>query len=109
MNKTRLMFSVLALLVLGGAQLACAGVDVVPGKWIVELESPPAVASEGRTDLVLQSADSSTRSSAAPMGAAAPHATGERYCVDAPAVQAYQAFLDGERTHFLDEADRKSV
>ena len=104
MNKTRLMFSVLALLVLGGAQLACAGVDVVPGKWIVELESPPALEYEGRTDLVLQSADSSTRSSAAPMGATAPHATGERYSVDAPAVQAYTAFLDDERTHFLDEA-----
>src|SRR5690625_4834224 len=104
MNKTRLLFSVLALLVWGGGHAAYAGVAVVPGKWIVELECPPALEYEGRTDLALQSADGSTRASAAPTGATAPHVTGERYSVHAPAVQAYTAFLDDERSHFLDEA-----
>src|SRR5690625_513878 len=101
MNKTRLLFSVLALLVWGGGHAAYAGVAVVPGKWIVELESPPALEYEGRTDLALQSADGSTRASAAPTGATAPHVTGERYSVHAPAVQAYTAILDGAQCDFI--------
>src|SRR5690625_6552146 len=77
MNKTRLLFSVLALLVWGGGHAAYAGVAVVPGKWIVELESPPALEYEGRTDLALQSADSSARTGAAPLSATAPHRSEE--------------------------------
>src|SRR5690625_4815909 len=104
MKNKRLLIFLLTLLAFGAVQLAHAGSIVVPGKWIVELESPPALEYEGRTHLAVRSVGSTTRAASAPQAATAPHVTGERYSVHAPAVQAYATFLDDERAHFLDQA-----
>src|SRR5690625_3176188 len=104
MKNKRLLIFLLTLLAFGAVQLAHAGSIVVPGKWIVELESPPAREYEGRTHLAVRSVGSTTRAASAPQAATAPHVTGERYSVHAPAVPAYATFLDDERAQFLDQA-----
>lgn len=77
---------------------------VVPGKWIVELEAPPAVAYEGEPVATLMSDGSKLPPKR--LEATAPSATGQRrYDAHTPAVAAYTAHLGQEREQVLDLAE----
>ncbi|RFF32035.1 S8 family serine peptidase [Wenzhouxiangella sediminis] len=79
---------------------------VVPGKWIVELESPPAVAYEGEPVATLMGDGS--RLAPKRLAATAPSATGQsRYDAHTPAVAAYTAHLESEREQVLEIAGRE--
>lgn len=77
---------------------------VVPGKWIVELEAPPAVAYEGEPVSALMSDGSKLPPKR--LQATAPGATGNgRYDAHTPAVAAYTAHLGQERAQVLGLAE----
>ncbi|NBD96065.1 MAG: S8 family serine peptidase [Gammaproteobacteria bacterium] len=79
---------------------------VVPGKWVVELEAPPAVAYEGEPVASLMSDGS--KSAPKPLAATSPSATGQRrYDAHTPEVAAYTAHLAQERRQVLDLAGRE--
>lgn len=78
---------------------------VVPGKWIVELEAPPAVAYQGEPISALMSDGSKLPPKS--LQATAPGATGKRrYDAHTPAVAAYTAYLGQERAQVLELAER---
>ncbi|WP_376690720.1 S8 family serine peptidase [Wenzhouxiangella sp. EGI_FJ10409] len=79
---------------------------VVPGKWMVELESPPAVAYEGEPVAALLSDGS--KATPKRLAATAPGATGRsRYDAHTAEVAAYTAHLGRERETVLELASRE--
>src|SRR5690554_5892771 len=95
---------VLCCLLAGGALAGKQGI-VVPGKWIVELDSPPGLAYEGGRHGQLEGSAEALPGKR--LAATAPHATGQaRYDAHAPAVRAYTDQLTREREAILQGMSR---
>ncbi|NBB92051.1 MAG: hypothetical protein GVY32_02660, partial [Gammaproteobacteria bacterium] len=101
--KAFVRLPLIALLVLSaGSVLAARDSVLVPGKWIVELASPPGLAYEGGPAGQLETDTSAAGKS---LAATAPHAIGQaRYDAHSPAVLAYTAHLARERDTVLQRA-----
>jgi len=90
---------------LAGGALAGKQSIVVPGKWIVELDSPPGLAYEGGWHGQLEG--NGEAAAGKRLAATAPHVTGQaRYDAHAPAVRAYAEQLARERDVVLQGMSR---
>ncbi len=103
---TRYLLALGLLTCLVATAVAAKSTMVVPGKWMVQLESPPAVAYEGGPVSALMA--DGDRAAPKRMAATAPSATGRsRYDAHTPEVAAYTAHLARERETVLDLATRE--
>lgn len=103
---TRFLLALGLVSIFAASAVAAKSTMVVPGKWMVELESPPAVAYEGEPVAALLSDGS--KATPKRLAATAPSATGRsRYDAHTPEVAAYTEHLTRERETVLELATRE--